>query len=410
MPSDTSQVSAAIWPLWTSYLRTALRIGFLLAPWFLAGNPRGDTATKPGWHAVPDSTLEKVCPSETRDYDFRGNCRYVIAAWNSAIADTKSGRLIIWGGGHADYAGNEIYAFDLASSRMERLNDPSPVNNTGKCVETLSDGKPNSRHTYAGLAYMSHANRMFSFGGSLNQCGFLSNATWTLDLAALEWKNMKPEGAVPAASPGAIADYDPNSRMVFLHDTSDFWQYDYEKNRYKRAGSNQAINYHMNGVIDPKRKIFLAIGAAGSAGGGLRAISIAPGSNYAMRDWTGMASNTCGPLMSAAYPGLAYDSALDRVVGWPNFGDAVYLLDDDSKSCTTATFSGGPPDSSHAGSPHTSNGTYGRFRYFPDKDVFVLVNQANNNTYFLRLAPASQAALHEDQQNQFNVRPEGLTR
>ena len=28
--------------------------------------------------------------------------------------DTTRGRLVIWGGGHADYKGNEIYAFDFA--------------------------------------------------------------------------------------------------------------------------------------------------------------------------------------------------------------------------------------------------------------------------------------------------------
>ena len=352
-------------------------------------SPEGLPST-PGWYSMPDSALEKVCPENSQQYDFRGNCRYVVAAWNGGIADTKMNRLIIWGGGHADYAGNEVYAFDLNSLKIERLNDPSPVNSTGKCVETLSDGKPNSRHTYGGLAYIADANRLFSFGGSLNQCGFFGNATWTLDLATLEWKNMNPAGGTPAAMGGAIADYDPNSRTVFLHDTADFWQYDYEKNRYKKVGGNQAINYHMNGVIDPKRKIFFAIGAAGSAGGGLKAISIQPGSNYALRDWTSSASATCGPLLNAAYPGLAYDSVLDRIVGWPNFGDTVYLLDADKKSCTAVTLPGGPPDSSHQGSPHTSNGTFGRLRYFPDRDLLVLVNQASTNTFILRLTASGK--------------------
>jgi hypothetical protein len=335
-----------------------------------------------------------VCPPETPQYDFAANCRYVIAAWNSAIADTKRSRLIIWGGGHADYAGNELYALDLGTLRMQRLNEPGSINTSGKCVETLSDGSPNSRHTYGGLAYIAHVDRMFSFGGSLNQCGFFSAATWTLDLETLQWRNMNPEGGTPAAQPGVVSDYDPSSHSVFLHDTTDFWQYDFDKNRYKKVGANSPINYHMNAVIDPKRKMFVIMGAAGTAGGGLKAVSIAPRSNYAMQDWTGRASSTCGPLLSANYPGLAYDSVLDRIVGWPNFGDEVYLFDPDMKSCTVQTFSEGPPDSSHVGSPHTTNGTYGRFRYFSDKGVFALVNQASNNAYLLRLASAAAAAAH----------------
>lgn len=385
----------------TGRRRWFIRAGFsslaalILVPFHAMRNLPDSLPQTPGWYSVPDSVPESVCPAATQQYDFRGNCRYVIAAWNGGIADTKMNRLIIWGGGHADYAGNEIYSFDLNPLRIERLNDPSPVNTSGKCVETLSDGKPNSRHTYAGLAYIVHANRMFSFGGSLNQCGFFSNATWTLDLATLEWKNMKPEGGTPTAASGAIAQYDPNSKTVFLHDTADLWQYDYDKNRYKKAGGNQAINYHMNGVIDSKRKIFLTFGAAGSPGGGLKAISIGPGSDYALRDWTSSASSTCGPLLGASYPGLAYDPVIDRIVGWPNFGDTVYLFDPDTKSCVAQTFPGGPPDSSHQGSPHTSNGTFGRLQYFPDRDVFVLVNQASSNTFILRLGTPSKKEVHQ---------------
>lgn len=384
MMRETFKIAGASWR--SSWARAFLLAGASLLSFGALGHWHEDLPSKQGWSSVPNSSLEQVCPRATLEYDFPGRCRYVIAAWNGGIADTKQNRLIIWGGGHADYAGNEIYSFDLSPLRMQRLNDPSPINKTSNCVETLSDGKPNSRHTYAGLAYIAHANQMFSFGGSLNQCGYFSGATWTLDLDTLKWANMSPKGASPAAVPGVIADYDPNSHMVFLHDTSDFWRYDYDKNRFDKVGRDLKINYHMNGVVDPKRKIFLAIGAAGSEGGGLKAISIAPGSNYAMRDWTSSASSTCGPLLSASYPGLAYDRALDRIVGWPDFGNAVYILDPDTKSCTVQSFAGGPPDSSHAGSAHTSNGTFGRFRYFPDADIFVLVNEANTNAYVLRLS------------------------
>jgi hypothetical protein len=379
---------------WPVCLRLMLLTGTLLLTFHALGNSPDAIPSTPGWYSVPASALENVCPPATEEYDFRGSCRYVVAAWNGGIADTKLNRLLLWGGGHADYAGNELYAFDVNSLQMQRLNEPSPINSSSACVETLSDDKPNSRHTYSGLAYIAHAHRMFSFGGGLNKCGFFSNTTWTLDLDTLQWKNMKPEGGAPTALAGVIADYDLNSRSVFLHDTADLWQYDFDRNRYKKVGTNEAINYHMNGVIDPKRKLFFIMGAAGSPGGGLKVISVAPGSNYSMRDWSSSASATCGPLLTASSPGLSYDSVIDRIVGWPNFGDRVYLFDPDSKTCTSETFSGGPPDSSHQGSPHTSNGTFGRFRYFPDKDAFVLVNQAGNNVYTLRLSAAKKVEPH----------------
>lgn len=367
--------------------------GAIFLPLFSQETPHASLRSAPGWYSVPDSKLQSVCPADTKQYDFAGGCRYVIAAWNSGIADMKRERMLMWGGGHSDYAGNEMYAFDLKRLRMERLNDPSPINTSPKCLETLSDGKPNARHTYGGLAYIAHADRLFSFGGSLNVCGNFSSATWTLDLETLQWKDMNPEGGRPGNHPGVIADYDPNSRSVFLHDTDDLWQYDYDKNRYKRLEGGGALDYHMNGVIDPKRKIFFIMGASGTPGGGLKAISIAPG-KVGSQDWTGKASKTCGPLLKSDSPGLAYDSAIDRVVGWPNFGDTIYIFDPDTRSCTTETFSGGPPDSGHQGSPHTSNGTFGRFRYFPEKDVFVLVNQAGSNTFLLRLSSSKTTDTH----------------
>ena len=44
-----------------------------------------------------------------------------ITAWSSAALDPDSSRLLVWGGGHADYAGNEVYAFDLRSLQWTRL-------------------------------------------------------------------------------------------------------------------------------------------------------------------------------------------------------------------------------------------------------------------------------------------------
>ena len=347
-----------------------------------------------GWFEVPNSKLREVCPPNSPSYEFSGACGSVISAWNSAIADTKRNRLILWGGGHADYFGNELYAFSLQEYKMTRLNDPSPINTTSGCVETLSDGKPNSRHTYDSLTYVAHADRMFSFGGALNACGFFSDVTWTLDIETLKWTNMQPRGGSPHASAGVVADYDPNTKKIYLNDLAKIWSYDYDANTYRVLNSDAAIDYHMTGVIDPKRKMFFIMGAAGAKGGGLKAISLAPGSKYAMNDWTAPAFSSCGPLLRASSPGLAYDPAGDRIVGWPNFGDAVYLFNPDTRSCTTETFVGGPPDSSHQGSPHTTNGTNGRFRYFAAERIFVLANQATNDVYLLRLTTAPDGIVH----------------
>src|SRR6267142_3701593 len=61
------------------------------------------------WYAVPNSQLRSVLPSPVP----AGDPRNVIDAWSGATFDTAHNRLLLWGGGHSDYAGNELYAFSL---------------------------------------------------------------------------------------------------------------------------------------------------------------------------------------------------------------------------------------------------------------------------------------------------------
>lgn len=72
--------------------------------------------------------------------------------------------LIIWGGGHGDYAGNELYAFgplNTNSPTWSRIIDPTipaPSN------VARSGGYPVSRHTYDCIGYLEGSNQMISGG------------------------------------------------------------------------------------------------------------------------------------------------------------------------------------------------------------------------------------------------------
>src|SRR5688572_2431081 len=139
------------------------------------------------WMAAPNSRMRSVAPANGQ---FAGTWgvggpAMVIAAWGGGALDTKRNRLILWGGGHADYYGNELYAFDIPTLKWARLTDPtvSPVMDQ----EVNADGTPNSRHTYGGLAYIAHADRFFGHAGSLAGVGFARcDRTWTFHLDANE--------------------------------------------------------------------------------------------------------------------------------------------------------------------------------------------------------------------------------
>jgi len=328
----------------------------------------------PGWHEIPNTKLAPHCPA-VLSIEGNSGCKTVISAWNGGVADTKRDRLIIWGGGHNAYYGNEVYALDLSRMAMLRLTEPSPATNVMSCPEEYPDGRPSARHTYGGLAYLAGQDKMFVYGGSKAACGFMSDGTWTLDLAKLEWKNMKPNSADrPANNPGTIAEHDPNSGMVFLSDTASLFRYDPAQNSYTRLKSVSGMDYHLSGVIDPGRKLFFMMGGPGQ----LWAIDIRGESKFAVEDWSHKVTG-CEPLLYSQSPGLAYEPERKLIVGWAG-GDTIRLFHPDTRTCSSETYSGGP-------GPAQANGTFGRFRYFPHLGVFILINDWKQDAFLLRLAP-----------------------
>ncbi|MGC1606033.1 MAG: hypothetical protein WA748_10930 [Candidatus Acidiferrum sp.] len=390
--------------------------------------------TSVGWTALPASTsLEGsgACPPnnfEGDPYLFAEGCLNVIRAWGGAIGDTNSNRLIIWGGGHNNYYGNEIYSLNLTANpiTLTRLKDPTvPTNfaNSENCIESIPPGTtgfaPNSRESYGGMAYIANADVMYIIDGAL-ACGegHGSTATWTIWLENLSnssswvYENPSMAGPQPGVFPllggsslGSIAVYDPNSGLVFASDSSALFTYNYQTNTSTRITAVEGFltSIYLSGVIDPVRKLFVALGGCGGgtcgAGDGVFVADISDSTTTTMQDWTAatMADPNCAQFLtgganpiSASSPGIAYDSIANDFVGWPNQGNSVYILTPDTVNqrltCQVLTFANGPPNSAQASNtPNTSYGTFGRFQYFPALDVFVVVNDWNIPPYILRL-------------------------
>ena len=342
----------------------------------LAASSGGGIPSALGWYQIPNTTLAAVCPPANSP-----NCQNVIGAWSGGIADTSRNRLVVWGGGHTDYDGNEVYALDLNALSFLRLNNPSTPADT--CVAANSDGTANARHTYDGLAYMANFDRMFVKDGSLAcSAGDTAHDTWTLNLANVAnptaaWQRMDPVnsvGGVPGnAGFGDTSDYDPNTGMVIVGDNSFIYSYNYSTNTFTKLGALNPLDYHLTGVVDPSRKLYIIVGN----GQGLKA-DINPQHTFSS---SSLAMTNCGAMVSQGYPGLAYDSVQKLIVGWAG-GDTVYLYNPDTDSCTSQTYAGGP-------GAQQNNGTFGRFRYFPSLGVFAVVNGWQENGYTLRLTPAS---------------------
>jgi Big-like domain-containing protein len=385
-----------------------------------------------GWHALPSNTLLQAsgaCPPNNFGGDpflFADSCGNVIRAWSGGIADTTANRLLIWGGGSSNYYGNEIYSLDLAANpiTLTRLKDPTvPTNyrNSENCVESIppgiSDFAPNSRASYGGMAFLPGADVMYVLNGSLAcQLGRGSTATWSISLNNLSnassWvhEDATLTGPKPGSDGGAaygnVAAYDPNSGLVFVSDALAIYTYSYQTNTYALATTPPGFltGIYLSGAIDPTRKLFvLAGGCSGGTCGPGAGVFVADISNPAstfQQDWTAatLADPVCTEFLNgganpinSGNPGFVFDSVANDFVAWPNQGNSVYILTPDTANqrltCQRQTFTGGPPNSAHVndGNPNSSNGTFGRFQYFPGPDVFVLVNDWNIPAYVLRL-------------------------
>lgn len=353
-----------------------------------------------GWQELPNTALKKVAPPNNCGgikYDFADHCHSVIAAWSSAVADTKRDRLIIWGGGHSDYYGNEVYALDLNSTpaRMSRLTDPSPWDFEAS-NQINKDGSPVSRHTYNGIVYLPTQDRMFSFEGGTAPNGSGSGFTFTLDLSKTPpvWQSMDPTKGYDATNKGkggsvcgSICAYDPNTDSVLCNwgNLFMFLRYTPSTNTWTKvtAYCESVVPGASTAVVDPKRKLMIFIGEAGKPK--VMAVDISAKSNFKVQDWSSQVTG-CDALAGVNYPGLAYDPVLDRIVGWANSGDNVYVFDPETKSCETLTYPNGPKTP-----PGSSVGTFGHFSYFPALKAYVVVNNAGQNAYMLRL-PATLPA------------------
>ncbi len=336
------------------------------------------------WLEIPDSKIRAVVPEPKPP----GNAGAITGAWNGAALDTKRNRLLVTGGGHLDYAGNEIYAFDFGTLRWSRIWGPTPNDKIpagrGACDLAYGDGNPSSRHTYDGLEYLPSVDRLLLIGGSRWGCGWSSRDVWLFDLEKLAWSRRADAGIPPAL--GFKTGFDEASGLFFVNagdSNHTLWSYDPRTEVWKNVGGQPTVGTY-TATIDPRRRLLVTFGAA------MHAHSLTSGARRAIQV-AGVSDLVAKPM-----GGVEYDPVGDKIVIW-NGGPDVHVLDLDKKELTRRTGAGAAP-----GAPN-GNGTYGRWRYVPSKDVFVLVNAVDENVRVYR--PDWRAPTQRRQQNGADATP-----
>jgi hypothetical protein len=393
-----------------------------------------------GWYPLGSGAIQgSVCPANNfggYGYNFAQYCNSDatgnVHAWGSGMFDVKRNRLIFWGGGHNDYYGNEVYGLEFPAGNMVRYNPPSPPNGpfsggqapgSSTCVDTLSDGRPNSRHIYAEIVYLAAHDRMWIYGGSAAcQTGGPVSDTWTLDLSTVtsacqpncsaSWQRMDNTYSTSAPCPASLqnpsnsdlnfgddsAAYDSASDMVYHQDGGGtLRKYDFSHNCWTILNNSTFPQFGQgtNEQVDPTTNTVWFIGGDRNNNPVIGYVLLSD-NTYAFHNVTSAATGCSGFLGTFIWPGFAFNSRLGQLAAWVNTSGAtntVYTINDSTLSapiCTANTFSGGPP---YVGDPNANpplstpltRGVLGRFAYNPVNDIYTTVNDATTQAFAFRL-------------------------
>ena len=251
----------------------------------------GQLPSGSGWHVLANTQMSSMCVGNvsngmysdktmttTTNYDF--NCNEIIP-WSGGAIDDAHQRLIVWGGGHSDYAGDEVFVLNLSGTPSWQLftnpTIPVPYEWDGNNWEGLNpyyvrlvDGgtyqpgaTPASRHTYNGLQYVPYQNKLYSFGGSLANGGFLSQEIWTLDMGSKTWTMVGPPFSQSPGFPTTA--YNANNGHIVMHDKNwALFDYDPHTNTWTTLTESYHVDDGTTAAIDPVNNLLVFVGSAGT--------------------------------------------------------------------------------------------------------------------------------------------------
>jgi hypothetical protein len=271
----------------------------------------------------------------------------ITEAWNGAVLATRfgdSGSLIVFGGGHNNYFGSDVHAFDLATREWRRISDGF----TRGCAEDYGagafysnaeypDGSPLPPHTYGYVQYDAVGNDYLILKGN-SELGSNVKAVaiphmFNLDLA--RWRR-GPQHAFAILNSGGFTTWDASRRVLWGHSGDD-------------GGGNAFIGFYPDGV-----------NADGTFG-----------------RW--------GALYSNKFPGVANHNAMqidpmrDIIVVLVHARDALYAIDPAHPEAPAA------PLRSTGARPRVTE--YAALEYAPNLDRLVYYSAQNGAAVYKIAAP-----------------------
>lgn len=365
------------WPEPVGTTAPAWAPALTLNAWTAAGSP---------------NTFEAVQAADVGQYRTTGPDS-VFTVWTGAALVPElgdKGSVLFWGGGHADYAGNEVYRYDLATRTWSRINEPSTAGNAdgwnGPYTNgILSDGTPNVPHTYHFL--FARSGKLVTAVRQVSDAPSLTNAISVFDPVAETWDNLAVSGTVFIGDFGGGV-YDASRDGFWLIDP-DFlsWAFfDFATEAWTSYTSGASGYATGNQVYVPTKDAVLFFPSAGTPFGLDPATPSDPGNNEVTLTITGTA-----PTFSNG-DGIAWSANLGAIVYYPSQGNEIYLLTPPAGDWKTGTWTWSQPSLTGTSGAHDGNGTYGKFvvAEYDDGTVLAMVAEdVNGDVAVVKLQAAA---------------------
>jgi len=216
--------------------------------WFRISGDRPDLGlqpTMPGTRYLVDNDPAKdlaLNPAQSKkeklrrwlgkspDSPWRGRCGFssITEAWNGAVLASRfgeSGSMVIFGGGHDDYFGSDIHAFDLHAREWSRIADgfisPNFTDYGAGAIypnAEYPDGSPLPPHTYDYVQYDPVRNDYILFKGQLELGPDVKavSVPHMFNFDTLSWRR-GPQHPTAILNAGGWTTWDESRRILWGH-------------------------------------------------------------------------------------------------------------------------------------------------------------------------------------------------
>lgn len=300
----------------------------------------------------------------------------------------RGSQMLVWGGGHTDYYGNEVIACDLSLDNpvWQTIGEATPPELRANAVLYYGDGKPSAKHSYWTLHWVPQHGRMFQTGGitafngpyvtSLHMDGFNPiTGEWDEGGGAV-WPDVMTGSSAKASvfTGNNIWEMSPANGRLYRCDISTMQWTDC-------GGLIGSHEYETPLLYDPVRNRLFR-----------------PKTLYGGPQYLSLDGYTSGlpPYTNVTFTGVTQTRAW-----WGKMG-AIYCADRDSYLClkwqdstftiyeinpntfevTYLPISGSLPPM--PGQIDAKQNYYGRFSYVPELKGVVLAHRADGNIFFFR--------------------------